>query len=345
MIAAQRPIALTMGEPAGIGGEITLKAWLGRKRSDIPPFFVIDDPDRLSRLAARLDWTVPVRAIDRPAEALECFESTLPVLARPLASTVMPGQPDPANAGGVLRAIEEAARLAMAEEVAAIVTNPIHKGVLYKAGFRHPGHTEYFFALSGTCGRAVMMLACPGLRVVPVTIHTPLAEAVVGLRREDIVTVARVTAEALVRDFAVPRPHLAIAALNPHAGESGTMGREEIEIIAPAVAELKRHGVSASGPAPADTLFHERARATYDAAICMYHDQALIPVKTINFREGVNITLGLPFIRTSPNHGTAFEIAGTGVADESSLVAALKTAHRMVTCRTAHRESEHHAVG
>ncbi|MDP6389857.1 MAG: 4-hydroxythreonine-4-phosphate dehydrogenase PdxA [Alphaproteobacteria bacterium] len=344
MTAVRNPIALTMGEPAGIGGEITMKAWMRRAETGLPPFFVIDDPERLERLRNQLEWPVTVATIDSPEETSDTFATALPVLARALPGSVVPGQPDPENSAQVVRSIEEAANLVLDGSASAIVTNPIHKHLLYEIGFEHPGHTEYFAKLVGDGVRPVMMLTCPGLRAVPVTIHQSLAEAIASLKQEDIVKVARTMFDALRQDFAIDRPHLAVAALNPHAGEEGSMGREEAEIIKPAVEELKRTGISVSGPAPADSMFHERARQTYDAAICMYHDQALIPVKTIDFHEGVNVTLGLPFVRTSPDHGTAFEIAGTGVANETSLIASLKLARWMVECRAARETRGHQAV-
>ncbi|MBI5165683.1 MAG: 4-hydroxythreonine-4-phosphate dehydrogenase PdxA [Magnetospirillum sp.] len=319
------PLALTMGEPAGIGGDIALAAWRQRE-SGIPPFFLIDDPARLAALAERLGLAVPLAVIDHPAQAGERFAAALPVIAQPLAVSVAPGAPAPANAAAVRASIARAVAYARAGEAAAVVTNPIHKGVMYQGGFRFPGHTEFLASLVGaelgrSGGREVMMLACPGLRVVPVTIHVALAEAVRHLNRADIVAVAKVTAQALRTDFAIAAPRLAVAALNPHAGEGGAMGCEEIEIISPAIAELQAAGIDAVGPLPADTLFHPRARAQYDAALCMYHDQALIPLKTIDFDGGINITLGLPFVRTSPDHGTAFELAGTGQAVPTSLIA------------------------
>jgi len=334
-----------MGEPAGIGGEIALKAWLRRKERNLPPFFLLDDPRRLGWLASTLEWPVALAEIDDPSEAMAAFGDHLPVLARPLPCPSTPGTPDPANARAVLAAIEEAVGLVRDGAAAAVVTNPINKAVLYEAGFRHAGHTEFLAELAGPGVRPVMMLACPGLRAVPVTIHVPLRRAVESLNQDDIEVVARITARALSEDFGIRQPQLAVAALNPHAGESGAMGREEIEIIGPAIENLKREGLAILGPAPADTLFHERARSAYDAAICMYHDQALIPIKTIDFRSGINITLGLPFIRTSPDHGTAFEIAGTGVADEASLVAAIREAAGIAERRQAGRivESPGHA--
>ena len=338
-----KPAALTMGEPAGIGGELSLKAWLGREASGVPPFFTIDDPARLEQLAKRLDWTVPVTAIDDPEDAPAAFSAALPVLPHAIPGSTVPGQPDDRNANAVLGAIRKAAELALAGRIAAVVTNPIHKMTLYQAGFRYPGHTEFLAELAGV-DRSVMMLICPGLRVVPVTTHISLVEAVGALDRDEIVTVSRITAQALQRDFGVAEPHLMMAALNPHAGEGGSIGIEEKNVIAPAVAALKKMGISVSGPAPADTLFHERARAGYDAVICMHHDQALIPLKTIDFHGGVNVTLGLPFVRTSPDHGTAFEIAGMGVADVSSLNAALRAAHDISHCRRAWRARDRKAI-
>jgi 4-hydroxythreonine-4-phosphate dehydrogenase len=322
-----------MGEPAGIGGEIAFKAW--DRRAELSPFFLIDDPERLNGLARRLGRTAAIAVIDDPAEAPGVFAEALPVLANKLAHAVEPGHPDPANAGAVLQAIRRAVKLVQNGEAGALVTNPIHKAVLYQAGFNHPGHTEFLAELAGSGARSVMMLIARDLRVVPVTIHVALAEAIKRLSRAEIVAVGTLTAAGLTRDFGIARPRLAVAALNPHAGEDGEMGREEIDIIAPAVADLAAQGIAAFGPEPADTLFHDAARGRYDAVLCMYHDQALIPLKTIDFATGVNVTLGLPFIRTSPDHGTAFDIAGTGVADESSLVAALQLAGRLVEQRRA----------
>ncbi|HSV28815.1 MAG TPA: 4-hydroxythreonine-4-phosphate dehydrogenase PdxA [Candidatus Omnitrophota bacterium] len=327
-------VALTMGEPAGIGGDITLKAWL-RRAEGLPVFFAIDDPGRLRRLAARLGLDVPVTEIAAPSEAEAVFAAALPVLPQPLAVAVEPGRPDPANVEAVRQSIARAVAFAQSGEAAALVTNPIHKGVMYQGGFRFPGHTEYLAHLLGLDGREVMMLACPELRVVPVTIHIALAEAVRTLRREDIVAIGRTTAQALRVDFGITAPRLAVAGLNPHAGEDGAMGREEIDLIAPAVAELRADGIDAFGPLPPDTMFHARARQRYDAALCMYHDQALIPIKTVDFDGGVNITLGLPIVRTSPDHGTAFEIAGTGQANETSVMAALRQAAAIAANRKA----------
>jgi len=319
------PLALTMGEPAGIGGEIALKAWLGRGEG-VPPFYAVDDPGRLARLAAGLGWPVPVRPIGEPAEASEIFATALPVAPIGAALRGRPGQPDPADAAAVVDAIDAAVADVRAGRAAALVTNPIHKDTLYRAGFRHPGHTEYLAELAGCGATAIMMLVCPELRVVPVTIHLALRRVAETLTRDMIVHAGRVAAAALRRDFAIAAPVLAVAGLNPHAGEAGGLGREEIEIIEPALAELRRAGIDARGPFAADTMFHAEARRAYDAALCMYHDQALIPIKTLDFDGAVNVTLGLPFIRTSPDHGTAFDIAGQGIARADSLIAALRLA-------------------
>jgi 4-hydroxythreonine-4-phosphate dehydrogenase len=331
------PAVVTMGEPAGIGGEIILKAWL-RRREALPPFVVVDDADRLARLAVRLGLDVTVeRCASLEAEKLAalCRRDRLPVLHCPLAKPVVSGQPDPANAAAVVQAVELAVQLVKAGTAAALVTAPVHKKVLYDAGFHFPGHTEFLAALAGEGARPVMMLAGEGLRVVPVTIHVSLRHAIDSLRAEDIVRAACVTEAALRHDFGIASPRLAVAGLNPHAGEDGAMGREELDIIAPAVRLLKERGIAVSGPVPPDTLFRPGARQGYDAAICMYHDQALIPLKALDFDGGVNVTLGLPFVRTSPDHGTALDIAGTGRASENSMMAALKLAASIAARRAA----------
>ena len=328
------PLAVTIGEPAGIGAEITLKSWLGRAKG-VPPFFLIDDPDRVASLARQLDWPVTVRPIDVPDRAVGVFDEALPVV--PIGSTIRarPGHPDPADAPAILGAIETAVRDVRTGRAAALVTNPIHKDSLYRAGFRHPGHTEYLAELAGASQAPVMMLVCPTLRVVPVTIHLALRRAIETLSAPVIVHAGRIAEAALRRDFGIAVPVLAIAGLNPHAGEAGGLGREEIEVIEPAIAELRGAGIDARGPMPPDTMFHAAARNSYDAALCMYHDQALIPLKTIDFYGGVNVTLGLPFVRTSPDHGTAFAIAGRGIARADSLIAALRLAAQMAARRTA----------
>ena len=329
----QLPIALTPGEPAGIGGEITLKAWQ-RRSNDVPAFFAIDDPARLGRLGETTGLAVPVTTIDDPEQVAAVFPTALPVLARTLATASVPGKPDPANGPAVIAAIETAVALVDAGRAGAVVTNPIHKACLYRAGFGFPGHTEFLAHLAGTGTMPVMMLASPRLRVVPVTVHVSLKDAIAGLDADLIVKTAETTAAALRRDFAIARPRLAIAGLNPHAGEDGAMGSEEADIIAPAVERMRRAGIEARGPLPPDTLFHAAAREDYDAVLCMYHDQALIPIKTLDFDGAVNVTLGLPFVRTSPDHGTAFDIAGTGKASEASLIAALRMAADMARRRT-----------
>ena len=328
------PLALTMGEPAGIGGEIALKAWQAARAAGGPVFFALDDPERLAALARQIGWDIPVMTIAAPEDAAGVFARALPVLPVNLPRSVAPGKPDPANAPAVIEAIRRAVELTQAGRAAAVVTNPIHKKVLYDAGFRHPGHTEYLGELTGVA-RPVMMLATGEFRVVPVTIHLSLRDALAALTTEAIVDRGRVTAEALKRDFAIAQPRLAVAGLNPHAGEEGALGREDIEIVAPAVAQLRALGIQAVGPLPSDTMFHGAARATYDTALCMYHDQALIPLKTLGFDQGVDITLGLPIVRTSPDHGTAFNIAGTGAASASSLIAALHMAAEMAARRAA----------
>ncbi len=327
---ANAPVAVTMGEPAGIGGEITLKAWQGRRH--LPSFFTIDDPDRLRSLAENLAIEIPVVGIDSPREANACFESALPVLPLVLKHGVVPGSPDRANGIAVIESIDRAVELACSGAASAMVTNPIHKAVLCATGFRHVGHTGYLGEKAGI-EDPVMLLCSPLLKVVPVSVHQPLIEAIATLTVEKISHAARQTAAALRQDFGIADPRLAIAGLNPHAGEYGVIGSEERDVIAPAVDALSQEGISVFGPCPADTMFHEAARANYDAAICMYHDQALIPLKTLGFDDGVNVTLGLPFVRTSPDHGTALDIAGTGLAREASLIAAIKLAAKIAARR------------
>lgn len=320
-------LALTMGEPAGIAGEITLAAWRALRGAG-PRFVLLGDPDWLAAVGPH----APIRVVATVAEANSVFAAALPVIPVPLAAPVRPGAPDPANGEAVCAAIVRAVRLAEAGEVAGIVTNPISKSVLYAGGFPHPGHTEFLAALTGAA-HPVMMLAAPGLRVVPVSIHVALARAIAGLTTATIVTAGRITAAALIRDFALPAPRLAVAGLNPHAGEAGAMGDEEGRIIAPAIAVLRAAGIAVTGPHPPDTLFTEAARARYDVAIGMYHDQVLIPLKTLDMRHGVNVTLGLPIVRTSPDHGTGFDIAGQGRADPASLIAAIRLAAELAANR------------
>lgn len=317
-------LALTMGEPAGIGGEIALTAW-HRLRATGPAFMLIDDPDRIARIAEDVGPTTRLAVVADPAAAARAFHHALPVLPVGVPVDAPAGLPDPANAPAVLSSIRTAVRLAQDGAVDGIVTNPIHKAVLQEAGFAHPGHTEFLAELAGV-ERTVMLLAAPDLRVVPVTVHIALADVPARLTAEAIEATARIVDLDLTARFGIAHPRIVVAGLNPHAGEDGRMGREEIEIIAPAVARLSREGLTIEGPRSADTMFHEAARARYDVALCMYHDQALIPLKTLAFDDGVNVTLGLPFVRTSPDHGTALDIAGLGFARPQSLIAALRLA-------------------
>ncbi len=324
-----KPLALTMGDPAGIGGELTLLTWL-RLHESGPCFVALDDPGRLERLARDMGLAVPVQAITDASTAAEIFPDALPVLPVPLAVPPIPGQPDQANAAAIVASIEQATKLALAGEVSGVVTNPINKAALYQAGFAYPGHTEFLAALTGATGKQIMMLASPMLRVVPVTVHASLRDSIAMLTTEMIVAAARTTATALRRDFGIAAPRLAIAGLNPHAGEQGALGSEETTLVQPAIDILRAEGIDVSGPWPPDTMFTAAARTRYDVAICMYHDQALIPLKTLDMDHGVNVTLGLPIVRTSPDHGTAFDIAGKGVADPTSLIAAIELAAMLV---------------
>ncbi len=330
--AAGRPLALTQGDPAGIGPEITLKAWLRRRQAEVPAFAVLADPDFLRASARRLGLDVPIEAV-RLDEAIDVFGRALPVA--PLSTTVaaVPGRPEAASAPATIESIDAAVRLARMGSAAAVVTNPIAKHVLYEAGFTHPGHTEYLAVLSAEAGerppRPVMMLWSEALAVVPVTVHLALREVPAALTADLIIETGRIVALDLRRRFGIAHPRIAVAGLNPHAGEQGAMGAEDDAIVAPAIGHLRAEGIVASGPYPADTLFHARARESYDVALAMYHDQALIPIKTIAFDEAVNVTLGLPFIRPSPDHGTAFDIAGKGLARPDSLIAALRLAGRL----------------
>jgi 4-hydroxythreonine-4-phosphate dehydrogenase len=330
-----KPIGLTMGDPAGIGGELTLRAWLARNRPDAAaaPFIAFDDPERLAAVARQMRYKVPLREIACPAEATSVFPNALPIMPLRLGAAPRPGCPDAANAPAVVASIEAVTQLAMAGEIGAVVTNPINKAALYGAGFAYPGHTELLAALTGTSGRQVMMLVSPLLRVVPVTVHASLRESIAMLSSPLITASARTTADALRRDFGVARPRMAVAGLNPHAGESGALGDEEIRIIRPAIESLRAVGEDVFGPWSPDTMFTPSARSRYDVAICMYHDQGLIPLKTLDIDQGVNVTLGLPIVRTSPDHGTAYEIAGQGVANPSSLIAALRLAAELAARR------------
>ncbi len=313
------PIALSSGEPAGIGPEIAAKAW-GAVKDELS-FFLIGDP-------GHLPGGTPIVEITDPAEAPGAMAHGLPVLARDFGAPVTPGTADPTHAPHVIKAIRDGVHFVMQGRAAALTTNPIHKQALKEgAGFAFPGHTEYLAHLAGV-DHVVMMLACEALRVVPVTIHIPLAEVPGALTPDLLASTLRITHRALSQQ-GIEAPRLAVAGLNPHAGEGGHMGREEIEMIAPLLDQMRAEGLDIAGPLPADTMFHPAARARYDVAICMYHDQALIPIKTLDFSGGVNVTLGLGFTRTSPDHGTAFDIAGTGRADPASLIAALRMARDM----------------
>ncbi|MYZ49849.1 4-hydroxythreonine-4-phosphate dehydrogenase PdxA [Propylenella binzhouense] len=330
--AAAGPVALTLGEPAGIAPEITIKAWLRRAEERIPPFLFIGDGDLLRRRAAAIGIDLPVAETDADGAA-EAFPRALPCLADAPRVRGEPGRITSADEPAVVNSITTAVDLVRAGAASAVATNPIQKRALADIGFRHPGHTEYLGELAetrfGAKARPVMMLAGPELRVVPVTVHVPL-RTVPGLLTTDlIVETARIVARDLARRFGMARPRLAIAGLNPHAGEEGLLGSEDSEIVRPAVEVLRAEGIDARGPLPADTMFHAAARAGYDAALCMYHDQALIPIKTLAFDEAVNVTLGLPYIRTSPDHGTALDLAGTDAPRPASLVAALKLAAEM----------------
>jgi 4-hydroxythreonine-4-phosphate dehydrogenase len=337
-LRATSPLAVTLGDPAGIGPEIVAAAWSALRLTG-PCFFVVGDA---AAIAATGCAVTPIAAAkDAPA----AFAHALPVLDLPLAAPVTPGQPTSAAAPQVIAWIERAVALALAGEAAGVVTAPIAKATLYEAGFAYPGHTEFVGALTAatvmpgapvsSARGPVMMLTAKDLRVALVTVHVPLAQAPGLLTEAKIVAAGRVVAEALARDFGVAKPRLVVAGLNPHAGEGGAIGDEEVRIVAPAVAALRAAGIDARGPLPADSLFHDAARKTYDAALCLYHDQALIPVKMLDFWGGVNLTLGLPIVRTSPDHGTAFDIAGKGVARADSLIAAIRLAAQIAERRAA----------
>jgi len=319
---AGAPLALSLGDPAGIGPEIAAKAWELRVERRLPPFFVVGDPRSIEAV-----WPGPVERITDPADAARCFTEALPIVHVEDAGEIIPGVPNPAGARCSLDSLEFAVGLTRSGAAAALVTGPVSKSQLYEIGFTHPGQTEF---IAERCGIAaenvVMMLAGPTLRTVPITTHVPLIQVVDRVSIDLIVARARTTERGLVRDFAIERPRLAIAGFNPHAGESGALGREEIDLIAPAVEKLRAEGINIVGPLAADTMFHARARAKYDAALCLYHDQALIPLKTLHFDEGVNLTLGLPIIRTSADHGTAFDIAGKDLADPGATIAAIQLA-------------------
>ena len=329
---AETLLALTQGDPAGVGPDITLMTWMRRTADKIPPFLYLGDPDVLAARAALLGLDVPIEQSDA-ASAQEIFGNALPVLAIPAGAGVIPGNPDSNTASGTIAAIEHAVELALTGKIAGVVTNPIAKSVLYGAGFRFPGHTEFLADLGhralGQPVTPVMMIAGPELRTIPVTIHIPLKDVPAALTTRMVYETCRIADHDLRVRFGLTKPRLAVSGLNPHAGENGALGLEDDAVVAPAIAQLRAEGVDAFGPLPADTMFHAAARLTYDVAVCMYHDQALIPAKALGFDDAVNVTLGLPFIRTSPDHGTAFSLAGTGTARPTSLIAALRMAAEM----------------
>lgn len=334
---SRRPLALTLGDPAGVGPEIIVKAWQALRAEDLS-FFAVGDFQTLAAAAGA--GAPPLQRIASPQEALQVFADALPVLDLPLATPATPGRPTPASAPSVIQWIETAVGLALSGEVGGVVTAPIAKAPLYEAGFKFPGHTEFLGELTAAAPYEgargpIMMLTARDLRVTLVTVHAPLARVPGLLSTEAIVHAGLVTAQALRRDFGVAAPRIAVAGLNPHAGESGSIGREEVELVEPAVQALRELGVDATGPYPADSMFPEEMRARYDAALCLYHDQALIPVKMLDFWGGVNVSLGLPIVRTSPDHGTAFDVAGHGVARPDSLLAAIRLADEIAGRRAA----------
>lgn len=325
------PIAIAMGDPAGIGPEVIAKAWAARPVHRLPCFFAVGD-----MRAVRQVWSGPVERIDDPRDAAAVFDRALPVVSVVDGGQITPGVPDVDGARCALQALEMACGLARSDAASGLVTGPVSKVDLYRIGFTFPGQTEFVAERCGVAHHnAVMMLAGPSLRVVPITIHVPLCAVPDLLTVELVVARARATARGLIRDFGIANPRLAVAGLNPHAGEGGAIGREEIEILMPAIEQLRDEGIDIVGPLAADTMFHARARARYDAALCTYHDQALIPVKTLHFDDGVNITLGLPIVRTSPDHGTAFDIAGKGQANPGAMIAAIRMAGEAAHRRAA----------
>jgi 4-hydroxythreonine-4-phosphate dehydrogenase len=331
------PIALTLGEPAGIGPDVTLAAWLGRREHALPRFYLLGDAAALAGRAGQLGLSVPIKEVDA-GSASAVFDRSLPVVPLNAEVSALPGKLDGRNAKAVIESITRAVDDVRGGRASAVVTNPIHKHALYQAGFEYPGHTEFLGELAKAWGasrrkdglwRPVMMLAGPHLRVVPVTIHVALRAVPDLLTTDLVVETGRIVAVELRSRFGIDEPRLAVAGLNPHAGEDGSMGTEDRDVVAPAVEALRREGIDVTGPLPADTMFHAAARARYDVALCMYHDQALIPVKALAFAETVNVTLGLPFVRTSPDHGTALDIAGSGEADPTSLIHALRLAAQL----------------
>ena len=328
----EKPIAITPGEPAGVGTEITVKAW---KDKSCPPFFLIDDAERVANRAKEASLEVPIKIVSSPEQSLECFIDALPILPHKFPVHCKPGKPEEENASAVIEAIEIAVRYAKSGIVSALVTNPIQKEILTKENFQYPGHTEFLAALCGTDVTPVMLIASDELLVVPVTIHEPLGKVPKLLNESLLQRTILTTNSALKTDFSITRPRLCISGLNPHAGENGTIGLEEEKIIKPAIEFLKNQGLRIDGPVSADSMFTKDARMHYDIAICMYHDQALIPIKTLDFWNSVNVTIGLPIVRTSPDHGTALNLAGSGHADANSMVTAIKLAHKIYKNRLA----------
>jgi 4-hydroxythreonine-4-phosphate dehydrogenase len=324
------PLAVALGDPSGIGPEVTAKAWVAREVHQLTPFFAVGDARSIEAV-----WRGPVVRIRAPQEAGEIFGHALPVLQIEDAGDIRPGAPDAEGGRCAIASLEMAVGLSRSGAAGALVTGPVAKAKLYEIGYTHPGQTEF---VAERCGispaNVVMMLAGPSLRVVPMTTHIPLAEVPSKLSIDLLLCKARATAKGLARNFGVENPRLAFAGFNPHAGESGKLGREEIDIIAPAIAQLRAEGIDATGPFAPDAMFHKRARAAYDVAMCCYHDQALIPLKTLYFDDGVNITLGLPIVRTSPDHGTAFDIAGKGIAEPGAMIAAIRMAASATHFRT-----------
>ena len=318
----QYPLAVSLGDPAGIGPEVIAKCWDNRDQFALPPFVAIGDPRSLASV-----WDGPIEVVDDPRQADAAFDYGLPLIQLNAAEADIPGHPSVAGAHTCLDSLEIAVGLARSGSASAVVTGPVAKEQLYAIGFQHPGQTEFVAERCGISpGNVAMMLAGPTLRTVPVTTHLPVTEVARALSSALIESRGRAALRGLQRNFGIPEPRLAVSGFNPHAGEGGQLGREEIEIIEPAIAALAAEGWRVSGPHPADTMFHDRARANYDAALCMYHDQALIPIKALHFEEAVNVTLGLPIVRTAPDHGTAFDIAGQDRADPRPMAAALRMA-------------------
>ncbi|MEY3328506.1 MAG: 4-hydroxythreonine-4-phosphate dehydrogenase [Cyanobacteriota bacterium] len=326
---APAPLAVSVGDPAGIGPEIVAAAWAARHAENLPPFFAIGD-----RRAINAVWDGPIKTLGTPSDAAAAFDRALPLIQVDDPGEITPGDPNFAGARCALDSLEIAVGLARNGFAGGIVTGPVSKAQLYNIGFNYPGQTEFVAERCGIAAvNAVMMLAGPSLRTIPITVHSPLSDVPRLLTTELIIAKARIAVRALTRDYGIARPRLVVAGLNPHAGESGTLGREDLGIIRPAIEALLAEDIDVRGPLAADTMFHPAARALYDVALCMYHDQALIPLKTLHFDDGVNVTLGLPIVRTSPDHGTAFDIAGKGIADGSSMKAAIELGIELVNNR------------